>query len=186
MAASCWMAQRSTAMAAGTLLRGGVTPLAAFGCAPSSARSFATSTHGRNFATSTHKVLPGSRQRFKYRVPLKEGVHVALGGKKSDKVAKAAANMLRRPERTAEIMANLPVEERRKVALAWAMTELEEEFTKADKDRDGKLTYKEFKAWAFKAIESGPQRDTTEPPTRQQCIYVALGAIFPFMGFGMV
>lgn len=111
---------------------------------------------------------------------------MAHGGKTPTEIEAAAARLLRRPEKAAEIMQSMPADERRKVALAWAMTELEEEFVKADKDKDGKLTYNEFRAWAFKAIETGPQRDQTQEPTRQQLFYVAIGAVCPFMGFGMV
>merc|ERR1712232_1078575 len=55
-----------------------------------------------------------------------------------------------------------------------------------DKDRDGKLGYTEFKMWALKTIETGPQRDTAKPPTNRQLLFVSVGALVPFVGFGMV
>lgn len=140
----------------------------------------------RYFGEGRAKVLSASHGRFKYRTTLRTGIGKAIGKGHNEAIEKAAANLLRRPEKAADIIANLPMEERRRVALAWAMTELEEEFVKADKDKDGSLTYKEFKQWAFKAIETGPKRQEDVAPTRQQCIYVAIGACIPFMGFGFV
>lgn len=72
------------------------------------------------------------------------------------------------------------------MALAWALTELEEEFVKADRDKDGKLTYQEFKNWAVKAIQKGPEREVGERPTNRQLFCVTLGALVPFVGFGAV
>jgi len=66
------------------------------------------------------------------------------------------------------------------------LTELEEEFVKADQDKDGKLTYEEFKNWAHKAIQKGPERDVGERPTKRQLFCVGFGALVPFIGFGMV
>merc|ERR1719333_1858455 len=85
----------------------------------------------------------------------------AAGSQKHDKhaIEKAAAKLMRKPDKAAEVLAKLDPEHRRAVALRWALTELEEEFVKADSNHDGKLTYAEFKAWALKTIETGPQRD---------------------------
>jgi len=130
-----------------------------------------------------------SKSRFKYKVPLRQNVAAIAPdkpGRPTQSLERAASKLMRRPDKAAEIMEKMPPEERRRVALAWAMTELEEEFVKADKDKDGKLTYAEFKAWAFKAIETGPKRDTHEEPARKQLVYVAAAAVVPFMGFGMV
>jgi len=129
-------------------------------------------------------------QRWQYRYPLRQRLAVAwkTHPPPSDpQVAeRAAAKLLRRPEKAAELMANLPPEQRRTVALSWALTELEEEFAKADQDLDGKLSYEEFKRWVHKVIETGPQRPETTTPTRTQLWYVACGASVPFVGFGMV
>jgi len=83
-------------------------------------------------------------------------------------------------------LASLPPEQRRSVALAWALTELEEEFVKADRDKDGKLTYAEFKTWAEQVIRTGPSRVRVEDPTSWQLSAVAIAASVPFVGFGMV
>jgi len=129
--------------------------------------------------------------RWEYRYPLRTRLAAAWKGRDvsaadQEAAEKAAAKLLRKPEKAAELMARLPVEQRRIVALSWALTELEEEFAKADKDRDGKLTYAEFKHWALEVIENGRQRDTTIKPTQRQLACVALTALVPFIGFGMV
>jgi hypothetical protein len=98
----------------------------------------------------------------------------------------AAAKMLKKPDKALEVLSKLNPEDRRAVALSWAMTELEEEFIKADTDHDGQLSYTEFKDWAIRTIQSGPKRDEVTPPTNRQFAYVTLGALVPFVGFGMV
>jgi len=133
----------------------------------------------------------GHHGRWKYRFGLRQRLAMAWKDKHPPEmgmhsVETAAAKLLRRPEKAAEVMANLPPQERRAVALSWALTELEEEFAKADQDRDGKLTYPEFKQWVMKVIETGPQRDSVTIPTRYQLLCVALGGFVPFVGFGMV
>lgn len=112
----------------------------------------------------------------------------AAGSQKLEKhaIEKAAAKLMSKPDKAAEVLSKLAPEDRRAVALSWALTELEEEFVKADSDHDGKLTYAEFKAWALKTIESGPQRAEVTEPTRRQLLCVSLGALVPFVGFGMV
>jgi hypothetical protein len=104
----------------------------------------------------------------------------------SHAVERAAVKLLKKPEKAAEILAKLPVEQRRSVALAWALTELEEEFLKADRDKDGKLSYAEFKTWALSVIHTGPKLSTTERPERRQLFAVAIVAFVPFVGFGAV
>jgi len=144
---------------------------------------------GSNGDRHSHSIHLSSKSRFKYKVPLRQNVAAIAPdkpGRPTQSLERAASKLMRRPDKAAEIMEALPPQERRRVALAWAMTELEEEFVKADKDKDGKLTYTEFKAWAFNAIQTGPKRDTHEEPTRKQLMYVAIATTIPFMGFGMV
>lgn len=147
---------------------------------------FAGLTYRHSGRRSSATVSHVSRSRFKYRQMLRHGVEKAMPRHASNQVERAAAQMLRQPEMAAEVMASLPVDERQRVALAWAMSELEEEFVKADTDRDGKLSYNEFKAWALAAIETGSSKDSGKMPTNRQLSYVALGALVPFVGFGMV
>lgn len=143
------------------------------------------STTAESDAAASKKADPG---RWQYRYALRHRMVTAWKHNPKDQMVmeKAAAKLLRRPEKAAEMMADLPEDQRRAIALSWAMTELEEEFTKADKDLDGKLSYKEFKQWANNIIESGPTRDQVTPPTNRQYIYVTVGACVPFIGFGAV
>lgn len=130
-------------------------------------------------------------QRWQYRYPLRHRIAAAWKEKaftSEDTLAveRAAAKMLRRPEKAAEMMAAFSEDQRRTVALSWALTELEEEFKKADADQDGKVTYGEFKRWVMNVIETGPQRDAVSDPSRRQLCYVAIGSLVPFVCFGMV
>jgi len=143
-------------------------------------------------------VLPNSviADRWNYRYPLRQRLAAAWKGHHSDQsdphavtphaVERAAVKLLRNPEKAAEVLSKLPVEQRRSVALAWALSELEDEFVKADRDKDGKLTYSEFKAWAEEIIKTGPKRCQTQDPTQRQLMAVAAAAFVPFVGFGMV
>jgi len=130
--------------------------------------------------------------RWNYRFPLRQRLAVAWKRHHDQQavtplaVEKAAVKLLRKPEKAAEVLAKLPVEQRRSVALAWALTELEEEFVKADRDKDGKLTYAEFKSWAQEVINTGPRRVHVEEPTTRQLGAVAIVAFVPFVGFGAV
>lgn len=136
-------------------------------------------------------------ERWNYRYPLRQRLSAAWKGHHSDQqidahavtphaVERAAVKLLRKPEKAAEVLSKLPVEQRRSVALAWALTELEEEFVKADRDKDGKLTYAEFKTWALDIISTGPKRSDRSDPTQRQLMAVAAAAFVPFVGFGMV
>jgi hypothetical protein len=141
--------------------------------------------------TDTSKKAKSDPDRWAYRYPLRQRLSAAWKGHHSPPIdphiaEKAAANLLRRPEKAAELLSNLPMEQRRVIALSWALTELEEEFAKADKDLDGKLSYAEFKEWATKVIESGRERDTESKPTRKQLFQVAIATSVPFVGFGCV
>eukprot|EP00928_Gymnodinium_smaydae_P043701 TRINITY_DN29235_c0_g1_i1.p1 TRINITY_DN29235_c0_g1~~TRINITY_DN29235_c0_g1_i1.p1 ORF type:complete len:313 (-),score=61.15 TRINITY_DN29235_c0_g1_i1:242-1123(-) len=131
-----------------------------------------------------------TKSRFKFRHTLRQNVAAApkTGHAQLDShmLERAAAKLLRQPAQAAEIMAKLPIEDRRNVALAWALTEIEEEFIKADKDKDGKLTYEEFRQWAFTTMMTGPKRDVAREPSRHQLLCVATVSLVPFVGFGMV
>lgn len=136
-------------------------------------------------------VTVAGNHRWRYRSPLRQRLAAAWKGHGAPEVDKntverAAARLLRQPERAAEVMATLPVDHRRAVALSWALTELEEEFAKADKDMDGKLSYREFQTWLLKVIQTGPQRDVVTEPSRRQLACVAVVGMVPFIGFGMV
>lgn len=136
-------------------------------------------------------IVHSESDRWSYRYPLRQRLAVAWKGHDPHGVTphaveRAAVKLLRKPEKAAEVLAKLPVEQRRSVALAWALTELEEEFVKADRDKDGKLTYGEFKTWAQEVIKTGPRRPEVEAPTRQQLCAVAVATFVPFVGFGMV
>lgn len=63
------------------------------------------------------------------------------------------------------------------------MAELEDEFAKADYDRDGDLTYAEFHAWANRTINTGPEAADVEV-TPAQLRALAGRTMVPFMGFG--
>lgn len=135
----------------------------------------------------------GVSERWSYRCPLRTRLAAAWKHHHHDPkastphtVERAAVKLLRKPEKAAEVLTKLPVEQRRSVALAWALTELEEEFVKADRDKDGKLTYAEFKSWAQEVINTGPTRVELEEPTRWQLGAVAVATSVPFIGFGMV
>jgi hypothetical protein len=101
-------------------------------------------------------------------------------------IERTAKKMLQRPDKAALMLANLPDEDRRAVALSWALTELEEEFAKADQDRDGKLSFPEFRNWAMKVIETGQKRAETPEPSRMQLYKVAFTTCVPFIAFGCV
>eukprot|EP00933_Yihiella_yeosuensis_P054588 TRINITY_DN53071_c0_g1_i1.p1 TRINITY_DN53071_c0_g1~~TRINITY_DN53071_c0_g1_i1.p1 ORF type:complete len:323 (+),score=59.06 TRINITY_DN53071_c0_g1_i1:28-969(+) len=131
--------------------------------------------------------------RWTYRHPLRQrlaakwkGNTALASGSHHTSVERTAAKISRQPEILAEMMSNLPKEQRRAIALSWALTELEEEFAKADKDSDGKLSYKEFREWALKVIDTGPKRQEVTRVSQKQCLYVALAAFIPFVGFGAV
>mmetsp|Transcript_131101 Transcript_131101/g.327083 ORF Transcript_131101/g.327083 Transcript_131101/m.327083 type:complete len:280 (+) Transcript_131101:67-906(+) len=160
----------------------------------SAARHRATLASARSHAESgLEAAIHSGSDRWSYRYPLRQRLAAAWKGHHPDSraatphaVEKAAVKLLRRPEKAAEVLANLPVEQRRSVALAWALTELEEEFVKADRDKDGKLTYAEFKTWAQEVINTGPKRVDVEEPTQRQLCAVAIATSVPFIGFGMV
>lgn len=81
----------------------------------------------------------------------------------------------------------LPADERKRASLRYVTHELEDEFGRADINRDGTLSFTEFKQWAAELVSEGDSRDQMKaPPTRAQ-----LGALFvqhmtPYVGFGLV
>lgn len=161
-------------------------PLLRFpGRTPSSAAAFVQ----QRFAADSGAAPAKANERWSYRYPLRHRLRGALNQsypRDVESIERAAAKLMRQPDKAAEVMSKLPPEDRRIVALSWALTELEEEFSKADTDKDGKLSYKEFKAWAQKVIDNGRQRDVAADPTRYQLACVALSGFVPFIGFGAV
>lgn len=130
-------------------------------------------------------------KRWKYRYPLRQRLAASWKDHRPAGVdpllaEKAAAQLLRKPEKAASVLAKMPMDVRRSIALSWALTELEEEFSKADTDRDGKLDYQDFQRWALKIIESGPARDTTPEVSKWQLTAIMVTTMVPFIGFGMV
>lgn len=131
-------------------------------------------------------------KRWKYRYPLRQRLAASWHNHRPAGVdpllaEKAAAQLLRRPEKAATVLATMPMDMRRSIALSWALTELEEEFSKADTDKDGKLDFKDFQNWAHNIIESGPQRDTTpDGPSSWQLTAICVTTMVPFIGFGLV
>jgi len=83
------------------------------------------------------------------------------------------------------VIAALPSDSKRQAGLQWAMAELESEFAKADKNRDGRLTYREFRTWAEQVIVTGPAA-SKEPPTPAQLRACFVTNCVPYVGFGMV
>ena len=99
--------------------------------------------------------------------------------------ADLAAHLAADPVRLRAVMAALPPDARRAAGLSWALSELEDEFAKADINADGTLTFAEFRSWADALLADGP-KPAEAPVTSAQ-----LGALFrltfaPYVGFGMV
>lgn len=88
------------------------------------------------------------------------------------------------PKKLEAFVAALPNEQKKVVGLRWAMAELEDEFAKADFDKDGDLSYREFHQWATKTVDSGPQ-SANEKVTPAQLRSLTIQTIVPFIGFGI-
>ena len=84
------------------------------------------------------------------------------------------------------VMNALPPASKKQAGLQWALAELEDEFTKADKNADGKLSFREFRAWAHEVINTGVPTETAAPPTGAQLRACFLVNTVPYIGFGMV
>ena len=90
------------------------------------------------------------------------------------------------PAAVRAVIAALPRDSRREVGLAWAVSELEDEFARADVDADGQLTYAEFKEWGQALVRSDGPSHSDAPPTRSQLMAVFGRTAVPYLGFGAV
>jgi hypothetical protein len=88
------------------------------------------------------------------------------------------------PATLSAVIKQLPPETKRVVGLQWAIVELENEFAKADKNRDSKLSFQEFRVWANQFVDTGPSV-TLEQPTSQQLRDLFITTMVPYMGFGI-
>lgn len=86
---------------------------------------------------------------------------------------------------SAEMRGALPPEARRRfLARALDSDELREEFRRADADKDGRISWKEFAIWGEQLVaESGRQ---AAPPSRTQLFWFFVRSALPFVGFGCV
>mmetsp|Transcript_1013 Transcript_1013/g.2881 ORF Transcript_1013/g.2881 Transcript_1013/m.2881 type:complete len:259 (-) Transcript_1013:60-836(-) len=89
------------------------------------------------------------------------------------------------PKLAERALMNLPAETRKKVGMAWAIIALEDEFTKADLNKDGHPTFEEFSRWGKELVSSGPSSSSAEA-TQTQLFHHFLRCTVPFVGFGMV
>ena len=83
------------------------------------------------------------------------------------------------------VLESLPPNAKKRAGLQWAMAELEGEFTKADKNADGKLSYKEFRAWAEEVISTGKPTEPETPPTAAQLRATFYINAVPFIAVGL-
>jgi hypothetical protein len=88
------------------------------------------------------------------------------------------------PATLSAVIKQLPPETKRAVGLQWAIVELENEFAKADKNRDEKLSFQEFSVWAKQVVDTGPSA-ALEQPTSQQLRNLFITTMVPYMGFGI-
>ncbi|KAL3906707.1 MAG: hypothetical protein SGPRY_010449 [Prymnesium sp.] len=80
----------------------------------------------------------------------------------------------------------LPPEAKKQAALAF-LHELEEEFTRADINTDGSLSFKEFQKWAKQVVDRDRMpKELKVEPTPEQLRSVAVQTMVPYMGFGLV
>eukprot|EP00397_Hematodinium_sp_SG-2012_P020844 GEMP01021501.1.p1 GENE.GEMP01021501.1~~GEMP01021501.1.p1 ORF type:complete len:273 (-),score=43.26 GEMP01021501.1:1767-2558(-) len=89
------------------------------------------------------------------------------------------------PDFSKHIAQRLPPEAKKQVGLSWACFELLGEFRKADKNKDGKISFREFEAWTKELITTGPH-SVEAVCTRQQLIQVFIRQIPAFVTFGIV
>ena len=69
--------------------------------------------------------------------------------------AEIARALTSNPDTLPQVFAHLPPATKKTLGLQWAMAELESEFAKADKDKDGALSYKEFALVGARADRGG-------------------------------
>lgn len=91
------------------------------------------------------------------------------------------------PAALQSLMEALPAHAKKQIGLKWAATELEDEFTKADSNADGSLSWSEFRVWASQAIGrgGGAASPAQAPPTAAQLKALFITSFVPFVGFGM-
>ena len=81
----------------------------------------------------------------------------------------------------------LPQEQRKHMSLRYVASELEDEFERADLNRDGSLTFGEFKEWARELVKHGDDREELKsPPTKAQLQALFVQHATPYIGFGLV
>lgn len=100
--------------------------------------------------------------------------------------AEIARALTSNPDTLPQVLAHLPPATKKTLGLQWAMAELESEFAKADKDKDGALSYKEFYSWAHELIEVGKPTESEVPPTAVQLRACFVVNMVPYVGFGLV
>jgi len=77
----------------------------------------------------------------------------------------------------------LSVEVKRKLGLSWILHGLQEEFHKADVDKSGSISYREFHRWTKSILVTDAHVEA--PPTKTQLRQVFARQIPPFIGFGV-
>jgi hypothetical protein len=87
------------------------------------------------------------------------------------------------PSLCEELLNELPTELRRRT-LARALAGLEEEFERADQDRDGRISWKEFSTWGSALVKEA--EEGVADATARQLFYHFLRSGMPFLGFGFV
>jgi len=109
-----------------------------------------------------------------------------LGVRQLSSESELAKSLAADPAKLEAFLSALPPTAKKQVGVTWALAEIEDEFAKADKNADGKLSYGEFKTWAEMIIrESGPQH-AQAPVTSAQLRALAVQNAIPYVGFGTV
>mmetsp|Transcript_28606 Transcript_28606/g.77068 ORF Transcript_28606/g.77068 Transcript_28606/m.77068 type:complete len:278 (+) Transcript_28606:155-988(+) len=103
----------------------------------------------------------------------------------SARKAQLLAEIQAHPGLAEEVLKGLPEEARKRVGMSWAVTALEDEFAKADANRDGTLTYEEFSRWGRELVRDGPSA-SSEEATPTQLFHHVLRCSVPCIAFGMV
>ena len=100
----------------------------------------------------------------------------ALGRRVSTSSANTLAQQVASADEATQmaVLEALPLQAKKEASLKF-IDELEEEFSRADLNTDGTLSFKEFQAWAKETVERKgmPQKDQA-PPTSQQLRALAL------------
>jgi len=76
---------------------------------------------------------------------------------------------------------------RRRIGLGWAIGELQDEFEKADLNKDGHLSAEEFMEWGKSITVDCDAPDVeTKPATNMQLRLLLFRTMAPYIGFGIV